>query len=65
MQGNWYLINRLNKVRKKSAKDMPQTKRAALLLTLGGVRGAVTLAGTLSIPLFIDAKLGIPFLNVI
>lgn len=61
VQGNWYLINRLNKVRKKSTSDVPQTKRAALLLTLGGVRGAVTLAGTLSIPLFIDAKAGIPF----
>ncbi|UYZ84230.1 Na+/H+ antiporter [Entomomonas sp. E2T0] len=61
IQSNWYLINRLNKVRKKSASDVPRTRRAALLLTLGGVRGAVTLAGTLSIPLFIDAKAGIVF----
>ena len=57
---NWYLIAKVNKLRQKKL-DVSQSKTAALLLTFGGVRGAVTLAGTLSIPLFIDAKLGIPF----
>lgn len=61
VQSNWFLINRLNRVRKKAASDVPQTRRAALILTFGGVRGAVTLAGILSIPMFIDVKNQIPF----
>lgn len=60
VKANWYLIAKINKLRHKEV-DAMQTKTSALLLTFGGVRGAVTLAGTLSIPLFIDAKLGIPF----
>lgn len=60
VQSNWFLINRLNRMRKK-ATDIPQSKRAALILTIGGVRGAVTLAGILSVPLFMDAEKTIPF----
>lgn len=61
VQSNWFLINRLNRVRNKATSDVPQTRRAALILTFGGVRGAVTLAGILSIPLFIDVKNQVPF----
>lgn len=61
VQSNWFLINRLNRVRNKATSDVPQTRRAALILTFGGVRGAVTLAGILSIPLFIDVRNQVPF----
>lgn len=60
IKANWYIIAKFNKLRNRQV-NTTQSKTAALLLTFGGVRGAVTLAGTLSIPLFIDAKLGIPF----
>lgn len=60
VQANWYVIAKFNKMRNKKVL-ITRNKTSALLLTFGGVRGAVTLAGTLSIPLFIDAKLGIPF----
>lgn len=60
IQSNWFVMSRFRRLR-KNVVDVPKTKHAALLLTFGGVRGAVTLAGTLSIPLFINAKLEIPF----
>ncbi len=60
IQSNWFVMSRFRRLR-KNVVDVPKTKHAALLLTFGGVRGAVTLAGTLSIPLFINAKLETPF----
>lgn len=61
IQTNWFVMNKFKSLRKKNDFEAPKTQRSALLLTFGGVRGAVTLAGTLSIPLYVDAKLGIPF----
>lgn len=60
VRANWYLLTQLRK-RKKGISDLPQSSRAAWILTIGGVRGAVTLAGILSVPLFIDADRKIPF----
>lgn len=59
VQSNWFVFNRLRSIKKKGG--LPQSKRAAWILTFGGVRGAVTLAGVLSVPLFIDVKNSTPF----
>lgn len=61
IQANWFIMTKVRNFRKNANLEAPKIKHAALLLTFGGVRGAVTLAGTLSIPLFINAKLETPF----
>ncbi len=61
IQANWFIMTKVRSLRKNANLEAPKIKHAALLLTFGGVRGAVTLAGTLSIPLFINAKLETPF----
>lgn len=60
VRANWYLLSQLRK-KKKGISDLPHSRRSAWILTIGGVRGAVTLAGILSVPLFIDADKKIPF----
>ncbi|WP_434779144.1 Na+/H+ antiporter [Neisseria sp. Ec49-e6-T10] len=56
----WLLVRLLSKRAKKLGKE-PAIKgsRAIAIITFAGVRGAVTLAGVLSIPLFLDS--GQPF----
>lgn len=60
VRANWYLLTQLRKKR-KGISDVRQSSRSAWILTIGGVRGAVTLAGILSVPLFIDVNKKIPF----
>lgn len=60
VQSNWRLLRGLRRLRKRPTDDIPSDHRSAWLLTLGGVRGAVTLAGVLSIPLLIDSGHAFP-----
>ena len=60
VQSNWRLLRGLRRLRKRPTDDIPSDHRSAWLLTLGGVRGALTLAGVLSIPLLIDSGHAFP-----
>ncbi|HEY0289498.1 MAG TPA: Na+/H+ antiporter [Pseudomonas sp.] len=57
VQSTWRLMVVLRRWRGHSLEP---TMRSSLLLTVGGVRGAVTLAGTLSVPMLISAKVEFP-----
>lgn len=60
VQSIWRLVGVLRRWRGKPALVMLPTARSCWLLTLGGVRGAVTLAGVMSIPLLIGAGKAFP-----
>lgn len=60
VQSIWRIIGRIRHWRGKSALVMLPTARSCWLLTLGGVRGAVTLAGVMSVPLLIGADQAFP-----
>ena len=59
VQSIWRSIGWIRHWRGKPKLVLVPTARSCLLLTLGGVRGAVTLAGILSVPLLIAP--GVPF----
>jgi len=60
VQSTWRSIGRLRRWRKKEGITVLPTARSCWLLTLGGVRGAVTLAGVLSVPLVLHAGEAFP-----
>ncbi len=60
VQSVWRLVAQLRRWRGRGDVSLQLSGRSALLLTLGGVRGAVTLAGTLSVPLLISAGVKFP-----
>lgn len=53
VQGSWRLLARVRHWRGQHAIAKVPTARSAWLLSLGGVRGAVTLAGVMSVPLLL------------
>lgn len=60
VQSIWRLIGLVRRWRGKSELVLLPDARSCWLLTLGGVRGAVTLAGVMSVPLLIAAGKGFP-----
>ncbi|MDD0972379.1 Na+/H+ antiporter [Pseudomonas fontis] len=56
----WRLIGVLRRWRGKGELVELPNARSAWLMTVGGVRGAVTLAGVMSVPLLISAGVGFP-----
>ena len=60
VQSIWRAIGVIRHWRGKPALVLLPTARSCWLLTLGGVRGAVTLAGVMSVPLLL-ASTGAPF----
>ncbi len=56
----WRLMTQIRRWRGRGDSSLQLSKRSSLLLTVGGVRGAVTLAGTLSVPLLISAGVEFP-----
>jgi CPA1 family monovalent cation:H+ antiporter len=53
VQSIWRLSGLLRRLRGKSELTLVPTARSCWLLTVGGVRGAVTLAGVMSVPLLL------------
>lgn len=60
VQGVWRLMIHLGLWHGDSEDSIQPTARSAWLLTFGGVRGAVTLAGTLSVPIVLTANQAFP-----
>ncbi|MDZ5601247.1 Na+/H+ antiporter [Pseudomonas sp. RP23018S] len=60
VQSVWRAIGAWRRWRGKSALVMVPSARSCWLLTLGGVRGAVTLAGVMSVPLLIGVGQAFP-----
>ena len=60
VQSIWRLSGLLRRLRGKGELTMVPTARSCWLLTVGGVRGAVTLAGVMSIPLLLNEGLDFP-----
>ncbi|MFW3896616.1 Na+/H+ antiporter [Pseudomonas bharatica] len=60
VQSIWRLIGVMRRWRGKSELVLLPDARSCWLLTIGGVRGAVTLAGVMSVPLLISAGTGFP-----
>ncbi|MGE7993284.1 Na+/H+ antiporter [Pseudomonas sp. NPDC089554] len=60
VQSTWRGIGALRRWRGKAELVSMPTTRSCWLLTVGGVRGAVTLAGVLSVPLLIGADQAFP-----
>ena len=60
VQSIWRLSGLLRRWRGKGELTMVPTARSCWLLTVGGVRGAVTLAGVMSVPLLISEGLDFP-----
>ena len=60
VQSIWRLSGLLRRWRGKGELTMVPTARSCWLLTVGGVRGAVTLAGVMSVPLFISKGVDFP-----
>ncbi|WP_288374769.1 Na+/H+ antiporter [uncultured Pseudomonas sp.] len=60
VQSVWRAIGVVRRWRGKSALMLMPSARSCWLLTLGGVRGAVTLAGVMSVPLLIGAGQAFP-----
>ncbi|VVM55804.1 Sodium, potassium, lithium and rubidium/H(+) antiporter [Pseudomonas fluorescens] len=56
VQSIWRLSVLLRRLRGKSQMTQVPTARSCWLLTVGGVRGAVTLAGVLSVPILIGGE---------
>jgi Na+/H+ antiporter len=53
VQSIWRLMIQIRRWRGRGDGSLDLSTRSSLLLTVGGVRGAVTLAGTLSVPMLI------------
>jgi CPA1 family monovalent cation:H+ antiporter len=60
VQSIWRLSGLLRRWRGKQELTMVPTARSCWILTVGGVRGAVTLAGVMSIPLLLNEGLDYP-----
>jgi len=60
VQSIWRLIGVIRRWRGKEELVLVPNARSCWLLTLGGVRGAVTLAGVMSVPLLISAGTAFP-----
>jgi Na+/H+ antiporter len=60
VQSTWRMIGRLRRWRGKGQLAELPNARSCLLLTVGGVRGAVTLAGILSVPLLLNEGVSFP-----
>ncbi|KVV02226.1 MULTISPECIES: Na+/H+ antiporter [Pseudomonas] len=60
VQSIWRLSGLLRRWRGKGELTMVPTARSCWLLTVGGVRGAVTLAGVMSVPLLISKGVDFP-----
>jgi len=60
VQSVWRLMIGLRRWRGHSKQTLELSARSSWLLTVGGVRGAVTLAGVLSVPLLISAGQDFP-----
>ncbi|AZE15622.1 Na+/H+ antiporter [Pseudomonas chlororaphis subsp. aureofaciens] len=60
VQSIWRLSGLLRRWRGKGELTLVPTARSCWLLTLGGVRGAVTLAGVMSVPLLLGAGEAFP-----
>ncbi|MFB4390915.1 MULTISPECIES: Na+/H+ antiporter [unclassified Pseudomonas] len=60
VQSTWRGIGAVRRCRGKAELVSMPTTRSCWLLTVGGVRGAVTLAGVLSVPLLIGADQAFP-----
>ncbi|MCI8212827.1 sodium:proton antiporter [Pseudomonas sp. S25] len=60
VQSVWRLMIHIRRWRGRSEGTLELSTRASLLLTVGGVRGAVTLAGTLSVPMLISVGVAFP-----
>lgn len=60
VQSIWRAIGVIRRWRGKPALVLVPTARSCWLLTVGGVRGAVTLAGVMSVPLLISAGQDFP-----
>ena len=60
VQSIWRLSGLLRRWRGKVELTMVPTARSCWILTVGGVRGAVTLAGVMSIPLLLNEGLDFP-----
>ena len=60
VQSIWRLSGLLRRWRGKGELTMVPTARSCWLLTVGGVRGAGTLAGVMSVPLLVSEGLNVP-----
>lgn len=60
VQGSWRALARIREWRGEHAIAQLPTPRAAWLLSIGGVRGAVTLAGVMSVPLLLAPDRAFP-----
>lgn len=60
VQSVWRLTIRIRRWRGHHHSSLDLTARSAWLLTVGGIRGAVTLAGILSVPILISAGVNFP-----
>ncbi|WP_268799906.1 Na+/H+ antiporter [Pseudomonas huanghezhanensis] len=60
VQSTWRMMITLRRWRGRGDESLQPTTRASLLLSVGGVRGAVTLAGILSVPMMISAGVTFP-----
>jgi len=60
VQSTWRFISMLRRWTGKATITMLPTARSCWLLTVGGVRGAVTLAGVMSVPLLLGAGQDFP-----
>lgn len=60
VQSIWRLMVGLRRWGDRGESSLELTARSAWLLTVGGVRGAVTLAGVMSVPLLIGAGVDFP-----
>jgi CPA1 family monovalent cation:H+ antiporter len=60
VQSTWRFVGLLRRLRGKAEITMVPTARSCWLLTFGGVRGAVTLAGVMSVPMLLGAGQDFP-----
>ncbi|MFF7708060.1 Na+/H+ antiporter [Pseudomonas sp. NPDC007930] len=65
VQGSWRVLARIRHWRGQHAIAQVPTARSAWLLSLGGVRGAVTLAGVMSVPLLLAPGQAFPERDVL
>jgi CPA1 family monovalent cation:H+ antiporter len=60
VQSTWRFVGLLRRLRGKAEITLVPTARSCWLLTFGGVRGAVTLAGVMSVPMLLGAGQDFP-----
>ena len=60
VQSTWRFVGWWRRVRGKAEITLVPTARSCWLLTVGGVRGAVTLAGVMSVPMLLGAGQDFP-----